>query len=116
MADISGEAASGVGVDAGVDVADGVGLGAIVGVGVSVNAGVGVGVGAVTTLKLNVMEAPLVPVAPVELHGVALKVWVPIEVGVNVKSNGVAESVFTTAPSLPNATLRVLAFVWAVTV
>jgi|SRR6267378_911890 len=79
--------------------------------------GVGVGVGdAATTLKLTVMEAPLVPVPPVELHGVATNVWVPSALGVHVKSKGVAESVFTMAPSLLNTTLRVFAFACAVTV
>jgi hypothetical protein len=79
--------------------------------------GVGVGVGdAATTVKFTVIVAPLVPVPPVPLHGVAAKVWFPIEVGVNVESKGVAESVFTTAPSLLNTTLRVLAFACAVTV
>jgi hypothetical protein len=77
--------------------------------------GVGVGLEAGTTLKLTVTEAPLVPVPPVELHGVALNVWGPIEVGVNVKLKGAAESVLT-APSLLNTTLRVLAFACAVIV
>ena len=37
--------------------------------------GVGVGVGDVaTTLKLTAIEAPLLPVPPVELHGAAVKV------------------------------------------
>jgi len=36
--------------------------------------GVGVGLDALTTLKLTVIVAPLVPVPPVELHGVAAKV------------------------------------------
>src|SRR5205814_10726061 len=79
--------------------------------------GVGVGVGdAVTTLKLTVIKAPLLPVPPVELHGVATKEWFPIRVGVHVKSKGVAESVFTTAPSLLNTTLFVLVFACAVIV
>ena len=78
--------------------------------------GVGVGLEALTTVKLTVMEAPLVPVPPVELHGVALKVRFPSDVGVHVKSNGVAESVVTMAPSLRNTTLRVLVFACAVTV
>jgi hypothetical protein len=46
-------------------------------VGVVVGEGVGHGVGvgdAATTLKLTVIEAPLLPVAPVELHGVATNV------------------------------------------
>ena len=52
-----------------------VGVGVTVGVGVGVAVGVGVGVADVfTTLKLTVIEAPLVPVPPVELHGVATKV------------------------------------------
>jgi hypothetical protein len=76
----------------------------------------GDGLEAGTTLKLTVTEAPLVPVPPVELHGVALNVWGPIEVGVNVKLKGAAESVLTTAPSLLNTTLRVLAFACAVIV
>ena len=62
------------------------------------------------------MEAPLIPVPLVELHGVAAKVWFPNAVGVHVKSKGVAESVFTVLPSLLNATLRVLAFACAVIV
>ena len=62
------------------------------------------------------MEAPLIPVPPVELHGVAAKVWFPNEVGVHVKSKGAAESVFTVLPSLLNTTLRVFAFACAVTV
>ena len=79
--------------------------------------GVGVGVGDVaTTLKLTVIEAPLLPFPAVELHGVATKVWFPSEVGAHVKSKGVAESVFTTAPSLLNTTLRVVVFACAVTV
>ena len=41
----------------------------------AVGVGVGVGVGdAATTLKLTVIEAPLLPVPPVELHGVATNV------------------------------------------
>jgi hypothetical protein len=79
--------------------------------------GVAVGVGdAATTLKLTVMVAPLVPVPLVELHGVAAKLWFPNTVGVHVKSKGVAESVFTVAPSLLNTTLRVFPFTCAVTV
>ena len=79
--------------------------------------GVGVGVGdAATTLKVTVIEAPLVPVPPVELHGVATNVWFPSPPGVHVKSKGVAESVFTMTPSLLNTTLRVLAFACAVIV
>jgi len=79
--------------------------------------GVGVGVGdAFTTLKLTVIEAPWLPAPPVELHGVATNVWVPVEVGVQVKSKGSAESVFTTAPSLLNTTLFVFVFACAVTV
>jgi len=63
--------------------------------------GVGVGVGdAVTTVKLTVMVAPLIPVPLVELHGVAANVWFPNTVGVHVKSKGAAESVFMSAPSL----------------
>ena len=62
------------------------------------------------------MEAPLIPVPLVELHGVATKVWFPNPVGVNVTSKGVVESVFTVLPSLLNTTLRVLAFACAVTV
>jgi hypothetical protein len=46
--------------------------------------GVGVGLEALTTVKFTVMDAPLIPVPPVELHGVATNVWVPIEVGVHV--------------------------------
>ena len=42
--------------------------------GVAVGVGVGVGLDAVTTLKVTVIEAPLVPVPPVELQGVATKV------------------------------------------
>jgi hypothetical protein len=91
----------------------GVGVGVVAG---GVGVGVGVGLEAGTTLKLTVTEAPLVPVPPVELHGVALNVWGPIEVGVNVKLKGAAESVLTTAPSLLNTTLRVLAFACAVIV
>jgi hypothetical protein len=88
-----------------------------VGVGVGVAVGVGVGVGdAATTLKVIVMEAPLVPFPAVEVHGVATNVWFPSAVGVHVKSNGLAESVFTTAPSLLNTTLRVFALACAVTV
>ena len=87
-----------------------------VGVGVGVAVGVGVGVGdALTAVKLTVIEAPLIPVPPVELHGVAAKVWFPA-VGVNVTSKGAAESVFTVLPSLLNTTLRVFAFACAVTV
>ncbi len=62
------------------------------------------------------MEVPLVPVPPVELHGVAAKVWFPNALGVHVKSKGAAESVFTVLPSLVNTTLRVFAFACAVTV
>ena len=79
--------------------------------------GVAVGVGdAATTLKLTVLEWPLVPVPPMELHGVATNVWVPIVAGVQVKSKGIAESVFTLLPSLLNTTLSVYGFVCAVTV
>ena len=79
--------------------------------------GVAVGVGdAATTVKVTVTVAPLVPVPLVELHGVAARVWFPNAVGVHVKSKGAAESVFMRAPSLLNATLRVLAFACAVTV
>ena len=105
---------AGVGVALGVGVTVSVGVDVAVGVGVVV--GVGVGLEAATTVKVTVIVAPLVPVPPVPLHGVAAKVWFPSEVGVNVESNGVAESVFTTAPSRLNTTLRVLAFAWAVTV
>ncbi len=69
-----------------------------------------------TTLKLAVMGAPLVPVPPVELHGVAVKVWFPNVLGVHVKSKGVAESVLKTLPSILNTTLCVVAFACAVTV
>jgi hypothetical protein len=105
----------GVAVTLGVGVAVGVNVGVAVAVGVAVVVGLGVG-NAATTVKFTVIVAPLVPVPPVPLHGVAAKVWFPSEVGVNVKSKGVAESVFTTAPSLRNTTLRVLAFACAVTV
>ena len=98
-----------VGVEVGVDVD------VAVGVGVAVGVAVGVGLEA-TTVKVTVIVVPLVPVPPVPLHGVAAKVWFPSAVGVHVKSNGVAESVFTTAPSRLNTTLRVLAFACAVTV
>ena len=62
------------------------------------------------------MEAPLVPVPLMELHGVAVKGWFPNTLGVHVKSKGTAESVFTSVPSLWNTTLRVAAFACAVTV
>ena len=62
------------------------------------------------------IEAPLIPVPLVELHGVATKVWFPNAVGVNVTSKGAAPSVFTVLPSLLNTTLRVFAFACAVTV
>ena len=79
--------------------------------------GVAVGVGdADTTLKVTVIAAPLVPTPPGELHGVATNVWFPSTLGVHVKSKGLAESVFTDAPSLLNTTLRVLVFACAVTV
>ena len=84
--------------------------------GVAVGVGVGVGLGAATILKLTVMVAPLIPVPPVELQGVAAKVWFPIAIGVHMKSKGVAESVFTMAPSLLNTTLCVYVFAFAVTV
>ena len=108
----------GVAVTVGVDVGVLVGVGLDVGVDVAVGVAVGVGVGldAVTTLKLTVMAAPLVPVPPTELHGVATNVWFPSPLGVHVKSKGLAESVFTMAPSLLNTTLRVLAFACAVIV
>jgi len=96
----------GVGVSVGVGVAVGVGVGV----------GLGVGVGADTTLKVNVIEAPLVPVPAVALHGVAVNVWVPFTFGVNVKVKGIAESVPTTLPSLLNTTLCVFVFACAVTV
>jgi hypothetical protein len=53
-----------------------VAVGVSVGVGVEagVDVGVGVGLDALTTLKLTMIVAPLVPVPPVELHGVAAKV------------------------------------------
>jgi hypothetical protein len=41
--------------------------------GVAVGVGVGVGLGASTTLKFTVIGAPLVPVPPIKLHGVATK-------------------------------------------
>jgi hypothetical protein len=82
----------------------------------AVGVGVGVGLGASTTLKFTVIGAPLVPVPPIKLHGVATNVWVPIAVGVQVESKGVAESVFTPTPSLLNTTLRVLALACAVAV
>ena len=79
--------------------------------------GVAVGVGdAATTVKVTVTVAPLVPVPLGELQGVAAKVWFPKAVGVHVKSKGAAESVYTRAPSLLNATLCVVAFACAVTV
>jgi hypothetical protein len=106
--------ALGLGVGVSVGVAVGVGVDVEVAVGVGV--GAGVGLCAATTAKLTVMEAPLVPVPPVELHGVATNVWGPIAVGVQVESKGIAESVFTTTPSLLNTTLRVLAFACAVAV
>ena len=85
--------------------------------GVGVGLGVGVGVGdALTTLKLTLIEAPLLPVPPVELHGVAPNVRGPNTPGVHVKSKGVAESVFTMVPSLLNTTLCVVAFACAVIV
>jgi hypothetical protein len=67
-------------------------------------------------LKLTVIEAPLLPVAPVELHGVATNLWVPIALGAHVKSKGVAESVFMTRAPLLNTTLFVFLFACAVTV
>ena len=106
----------GVAVTVGVDVGVLVGVGLDVGVDVAVGVGVGVGLDAVTTLKVTVIEAPLVPVPPVELHGVATNVWFPSPPGVHVKSKGVAESVFTMTPSLLNTTLRVFAFACAVIV
>jgi len=63
-----------------------------------------------------VIEAPLLPIAPFELHGVATNVWVPIARGTQVKSKGVAESVFTTRPFLLNTTLFVSLFACAVNV
>jgi len=108
--------ALGVGVGVSVGVAVGLGGGVAVAVGVGIGVGVGVGLGAATILKLTVTVAPLIPVPPVELHGVAAKVWFPIVVGVHVKSKGVAESVFTMTPSFLNTTLRVFAFACAVTV
>ncbi len=87
--------------------------GVAVGVGVAPGPGVG---DAATTLKLTVLERPLVPVPPMELHGVATNVWIPIVAGVQVKSKGIAESVFTLLPSLLNTTLSVYGFVCAVTV
>jgi hypothetical protein len=84
--------------------------------GVVVGVGVGVGVGdAATTLKFTVIEGPLVPVPPMELHGVVTNVWVPIAFGLHVKSKGVTESVLT-LPSLLNTTLWVFVFACAVTV
>ena len=66
----------GLALGLGVGVSVGVAVG--VGVGVDVAVGVGLGVGdAATTVKFTVIEAPLVPVPPVELHGVAAKVWFP---------------------------------------
>jgi len=110
----------GVGVRVAVGVAVGVTVGVVVGVGVGVRVEVGVGVGVgledATTVKLIVIVAPLIPVPPLELHGVAVKVWFPNVVGVHVKSKGVAESVFTTLPSILNTTLSVFPFACAVTV
>ena len=114
--------AVGLGVDVGVAVGVGLGVavglegGVTVGVAVGVRVGVGVGLEDATTVKLTVIVAPLVPVPLVELHGVAAKVWFPSTVGVHVKSKGVAESVFTTLPSILNTTLCVVAFACAVTV
>ena len=113
---------AGVAVEVGVEVgvAVGVSVGVAVGVDVAVDVGVAVGVGvgleAATTVKVTVIVAPLVPVPPVPLHGVAAKVWFPNEVGVNVKSKGAVESVLTTAPSRLNTTLWVPLFACAVTV
>ena len=112
-----------VGVCVAVAVAVAVGVGVkvavavAVGLKVAVAVAVGVGVGdAATTLKLTVIEAPLLPVPPVELHGVAPNVRDPNTPGVHVKSKGVAESVFTMVPSLLNTTLCVVAFACAVIV
>jgi hypothetical protein len=112
--------AVGVGVAVPVAIALAVGVAVAVGAGVEVTVavgdglalglGVGVGLDAATTVKFTIMEAPVVPVPFVELHGVAVKVWFPIVVGVQVKSKGVAESVFTVAASLLNTTLCVFAF------
>ena len=53
----------------------GVAVAVAVGVRVAVGVGVGVGVGdAPTTLKVTVIEAPLLPAPPAELHGVATNV------------------------------------------
>jgi hypothetical protein len=84
-------------------------------VGVGVPVGLGVG-DAATTLKLTIFGGPLVPVPPVELHGVAAKLWFPIAVGVHVTSKGVTESVLILWPSILNTTLRVYRFVCAVIV
>ena len=106
-----------MGVGVGVGVAVGVAVGVGVGVGVTVAVGVGVGVplGA-TTWKVTVIGEPLLPVAPVELHGVTTYVWVPNTVGVHVMLKGVAESVLTTLPSLLKTTLWVSELACAKTV
>ena len=87
-----------------------------VGVGVAFGVAVGVGLEATTVKVTVIVGATLVPVPPVPLHGVAAKVWFPSAVGVHVRSNGAAESVFRTTPSRLNTTLCVLAFTCAVTV
>jgi hypothetical protein len=75
----------GIAVGDGVGVSLGVGVGVVEGVGDGVAVAVGVGVGAVgTTLKVTVIEAPLLPVPPIELHGVATREWLPNEFGVHV--------------------------------
>ena len=87
--------------------------------GVAVGVGVALGPGVsdvATTLKLTVLGRPLVPVPPMELHGVATNVWVPIVAGVQVKSKGIRGICLTLPPSLLNTTLSVSGFVCAVTV
>ena len=49
-------------------------FGIAVGVGHGYGVAVGVGLEAATTVKLTVIDDPLVPVPPVPLHGVAAKV------------------------------------------
>ena len=62
------------GIDVVVNLRSWVALGVTFGLRYGDGVAVGVGLDAATTVKLTVMDAPLVPVAPVPLHGVAAKV------------------------------------------
>ena len=61
--------------------------------------------------------APLVPVPFTQLHGVAVRVYVPVVAGVvNVKEKGGNDTVFCVTPPIANTTLCVSELACAVMV